>query len=307
MNLQKTKGNLLLLLATLIWGSAFVAQDEAMKFMKPFAFQTFRSLVGAAVLIPVILLLSAKAKKKENYKAPTKQERLYLLRAGMICGFFLTIAAGLQQVGLDKGSAPGKAGFITALYMFFVPIFGLFLKKKPEKHIWLCIVAAAIGMYFLCIEKGAFAFAKGDLFVLGGAFAFGFQILAIDHYAPRVYDCIALAALQFFFCGVFSILPMFLLEPLASPSAIVSALPYILYVGVLSNGVAYTLQVVGQKMTEPTIASLIMSFESVFAMLTGIIVPPHDIPNGREIFGCVLMFLAILAAQISFKKRKTQD
>ncbi len=297
MNLQKTKGNLLLLLATLIWGAAFIAQDKAMAYMGPFTFQVLRSLVGAAVLVPVILFGA-------KHRSTTKKDRLYLLRAGIVCGFLLAIAAGLQQVGLDEGADPGKAGFITALYMFFVPIFGLFLKKKPEPHIWLCIAVAAVGMYFLCIPKGEMAFSRGDLFILACAFAFGFQILAIDHYAPRVCDCIALAALQFFFCGVFSLLPMLILDTPVTFSAVVSALPYILFVGALSNGVAYTLQILGQKMTEPTIASLIMSFESVFAVLTGIVIPPHVIPNGREFLGCALMFVSILAAQISFKKKQ---
>ncbi len=305
MNRKNTRGNLLLLLATMIWGSAFVAQDRAMDHMGPYTFQALRSFVGAAVLLPVILISWVRRKKAPDYLPPTKKDVLYLLRAGATCGFFLAIAAGLQQVGLAMGADPGKAGFLTALYMFFVPIFGLFLKKRPAPHIWPCILVAAVGMYFLCLKKGEFSFAAYDLLILGCSVAFGIQILSIDHFAPRVIDCIALSALQFFFCGLFTLIPMLIFEYQLDASALLAAAPYILYVGVLSNGVAYTLQIVGQKLSEqPTLASLIMSFESVFAILTGIVIPPHVIPNGRELFGCVLIMIAILVAQIPFPKRR---
>ncbi len=304
MKLKNVKGNILLLLVTLIWGAAFVPQEKAMAFVGPFSFQVLRSLLGAIVLVPIIVFFAIRRKKAPDYTAPTKADVLYLLRAGIICGFLLAIAAGLQQLGLAMGTDAGKAGFITALYIFFVPIFGLFLKKRPAPHIWLCIVVAAVGMYFLCLKKGEFSFAVGDLLILGAAFSFGFQILAIDHFAPKVFDCIALAALQFFFCGLFSLLPMLLTEQFPSGETLWRVAPYVLFVGVLSNGVAYTMQIVAQRYTEPTIASLIMSFESVFALLTGIVIPPHIIPTGREILGCVLMFAAIVTAQMPIPWRK---
>lgn len=304
MNLQKTKGNLLLLLTTLIWGATFVAQDKAMLYIGPYTFQTVRSLVGAAVLVPVILFFGARRKRQEGFAPATKKDKLYLLRAGVICGFFLAVASCFQQVGIASGTSAGKAGFITALYIFFVPIFGLVLKKKVQPHIWGCVVLAAVGLYFLCIKQGSLHFAIGDLLMLGSAFVFGFQILSVDHFAPRVSDCVALASLQFLFSGLFSSIPMLIFEWGTKFSSVLDASGYILFAGVLSCGVAYTLQIVGQKYTEPTIASLIMSFEAVFAVLAGMIVPPHVIPTPREWLGSALMFIAILLAQITFPTRK---
>lgn len=303
---SKTKGNLLLLMTTLIWGSTFVAQDKAMAYIGPYTFQTVRSIVGAAVLIPVILFFDAQRKKQQSFTPATKKDTLYLLRAGAVCGFFLAVASCFQQVGIAMGTGAGKAGFITAMYIFFVPILGLALKKKVQPHVWGCVVLGAVGLYFLCIQRGSLNFELSDLLVLGSAFAFGFQILAVDHYASRVTDCIKLASLQFLFSGLFSAIPMLITENRLDPSALLDASGYILFAGVLSCGVAYTLQIVGQKYTEPTIASLIMSLEAVFATLAGIVVPPHEIPTLREFFGCALMFVAILLAQVNFpiKKRK---
>lgn len=304
---SKTKGNLLLLLTTLIWGSTFVAQDKAMAYIGPYTFQTVRSIVGAAVLVPVILFFDAQKKRRKEFTPATKKDTLYLLRASVICGFFLAVASCLQQVGIASGTGAGKAGFITAMYIFFVPIFGLALKKKVQPHVWGCVLLAAVGLYFLCIKKGALDLALGDLLVLGSAFAFAFQILAVDHFAPRVTDCIKLASLQFLFSGLFSALPMLILEHGTTPGAILDASGYILFAGVLSCGVAYTLQIVGQKYTEPTVASLIMSFEAVFATLAGMVVPPHVVPMPRELFGSVLMFVAILSAQINLPARKKKE
>lgn len=302
----KTKGNLLLVLTTLIWGCTFVAQDKAMAHIGPYTFQTTRSIIGAAVLIPVILFFAAQRKRQKGYTPATKKDRSYLIRAGAVCGFFLAVASCLQQVGIASGTGAGKAGFITAMYIFFVPIFGLLLGKKVQPHIWGCVVLAATGLYFLCIKQGSFHLAMGDLLMLGSAFVFGFQILAVDHFAPRVHDCIALASLQFLFSGLFSAIPMLIFEWGTELSSILDASGYILFAGVLSCGVAYTLQIVGQKYTEPTVASLIMSFEAVFATLAGIIVPPHTVPTAREWLGSTLMFVAIVLAQISFPARKNK-
>lgn len=303
MNLQKTKGNLLLLLTTLIWGCTFVAQDKAMAHIGPYTFQTTRSLIGAAVLVPVILFFAAQSKRQEGYTPATKKDTLYLIRAGAVCGFFLAVASCFQQVGIASGTGAGKAGFITAMYIFFVPLLGIPLKKKVQPHVFACVVLAAVGLYFLCIKQGSLQFAVGDLLMLGSAFVFGFQILAVDHFAPRVRDCIALASLQFLFSGLFSSIPMLIFEWGTELSSILDASGYILFAGVLSCGVAYTLQIVGQKYTEPTIASLIMSFEAVFACLAGMVVPPHVIPTGRELLGCALMFVAILLAQLNLPVR----
>lgn len=301
---SKTKGSLLLLLTTLIWGATFVAQDKAMLYIGPYTFQTTRSLIGAAVLVPVILFFDGQKKRREDFTPTTKRDWLYLIRAGATCGFFLAVASCLQQVGIASGTGAGKAGFITALYIFFVPIFGLVLGKKVQPHVFGCVLLAAVGLYFLCIKQGSFHLATSDLLMLGSAFVFGFQILAVDHFAPRVTDCVKLASLQFLFSGLFSAIPMLILENRTPFGAILDASGYILFAGVLSCGVAYTLQIVGQKYTEPTVASLIMSFEAVFAVLAGMIVPPHVIPTSREWLGSSLMFVAILLAQITFPTRK---
>lgn len=205
---NNTKGSLILLLTTVLWGFTFVAQDLAMEVIRPYTFQAVRSLIGSAVLLPVILIMDGLKKKKGTYTPPTREERKTLLAGGLVCGFFLCIASCLQQVGIAFGTSGGKAGFITAMYIIFVPLFGLVLGKKVQPHIWLCVLLAGIGLYLLCVKSGEFSLEIGDLLVLGCAVAFGFQILAVDHFAPKVVDCLKLSALEFLVSGLLSTIPI---------------------------------------------------------------------------------------------------
>lgn len=299
---SELKGNLLLMLTALIWGCAFVAQSVSMDYIGPFTFQSVRSLLGAAVLVPVFLILDAGKKKAGTYQAPTGEEKKTLLIAGIVCGCIMTVAANLQQIGIQYTSA-GKAGFITAMYILIVPVLGLFLKKKVPGRIWLCILIAVVGLYLLSVTEGFSSISKGDIYVLLCALAFSFHIMAVDHYAPLV-DGVRLSSIQFLICGVLSGILMFLFEEPNLENILNAAVP-ILYAGIMSCGVAYTLQIIGQKYTRPTIASLIMSLESVFAVLAGIVVL-REIPTARETMGCVLMFLAIIIAQLPSRREQAK-
>lgn len=308
---SNTKGVLILLLTTVLWGFTFVAQDLAMEIIKPYTFQAVRSLIGSLVLVPFILILDGIQKKKGTYVKPTKQDNKTLLLGGLVCGFFLCVASCLQQVGIAVGTSGGKAGFITAMYIIFVPIFGLFLGKKVQPHVWLCVALAAVGLYLLCIKGGDLRFEMGDLLVLGCAVAFGFQILAVDHFAPRVIDCLKLSALEFLVSGLLTVIPMLIFEGVGELTLVPAAIGPILFAGVLSCGVAYTLQTIGQKYTEPAIASLIMSFEAVFAAIGGTFVALFNwfgvdaaIMSGREFIGCGVMLVAILLSQVNFPQKK---
>lgn len=308
---SNTKGVLILLLTTVLWGFTFVAQDLAMEIIKPYTFQAVRSLIGSLVLVPFILILDGIQKKKGTYVKPTKQDNKTLLLGGLVCGFFLCVASCLQQVGIAVGTSGGKAGFITAMYIIFVPIFGLFLGKKVQPHVWLCVALAAVGLYLLCIKGGDLRFEMGDLLVLGCAVAFGFQILAVDHFAPRVIDCLKLSALEFLVSGLLTVIPMLIFEGVGELTLVPAAIGPILFAGVLSCGVAYTLQTIGQKYTEPAIASLIMSFEAVFAAIGGTFVAlfnwfgvDAEIMSGREFIGCGVMLVAILLSQVNFPQKK---
>ena len=308
---SNTKGVLILLLTTVLWGFTFVAQDLAMEIIKPYTFQAVRSLIGSLVLVPFILILDGIQKKKGTYVKPTKQDNKTLLLGGLVCGFFLCVASCLQQVGIAVGTSGGKAGFITAMYIIFVPIFGLFLGKKVQPHVWLCVALAAVGLYLLCIKGGDLRFEMGDLLVLGCAVAFGFQILAVDHFAPRVIDCLKLSALEFLVSGLLTVIPMLIFEGVGELTLVPAAIGPILFAGVLSCGVAYTLQTIGQKYTEPAIASLIMSFEAVFAAIGGTFVALFNwfgvdaaIMSGREFIGCGVMLVAILLSQVNFPPKK---
>ncbi|MBR4873766.1 MAG: DMT family transporter [Clostridia bacterium] len=298
-----TKGSLILLLTTLIWGTTFVAQDTAMAFIGPYAFQFSRSIIGSLVLVPVILLANAHQKKLPTYQPPTKKDRLTLLLGGAVCGFFLCIASCFQQVGIAMGTSGGKAGFITAMYIFFVPILGLFLRKKVPLRIWLCIALAGVGLYLLCLDGESGGFVPSDLVVLGCGIVFALQILAVDHFAARV-DCLKLSSLQFLFSGLFSAIPMLIFEGAGELVNVPLALWQILFAGVLSCGVAYTLQTIGQKYTEPAIASLIMSFEAFFATIAGVFFLPDGMLSAREFIGCGVMLVAIILSQINFTKKQ---
>lgn len=295
---QKLKGNLLLLLTAFIWGVSFISQSKGVETVPPVAFNGIRSVLGGLVLIPVIFLLDRQ--KRRNGQPVQKVDRT-LLVAGLLCGILLCLASTLQTIGMLETS-PGKAGFITALYMVIVPIIGLFMGKRPRPIILISVLVAVVGLYFMCISPGDFSLNTGDLWVFCCAFIFAGHILVIDHFSPKV-DGVKLACLQFFVCGIINLIWM-CFDEIPALTTIVNAWAAIGYSGILSCGVAYTLQIVGQKYTDPTSASILMSLESVFATLSTVVLIAlgWNLTGGamtiREIIGCILMFVAILLVQI---------
>ena len=296
---HKLKYNILLMLAALIWGSAFVAQSVGMDYIGPFTFNSVRSFLGAIVLLPVIWYTGRT--KKTEIQQDRRQERKDLIMGGICCGVILTVSSSLQQIGLMYTSA-GKAGFITALYILIVPVLGMFLGKKVGIKTWIGVVLAVIGMYLLCITSG-FSISYGDFMVLLCAFVFSLHILTVDYFSPKV-DGVKLSSIQFLVCGILSAIPMIVKEQPQAADILAAWLP-IAYAGVLSSGVAYTLQIVCQKHLNPTVASLIMSLESVFAVLTGWLIL-HEKLSIREFTGCVLVFAAIILAQLPEKMKNRE-
>ncbi len=306
MKSQKTKGNMLLLLTAFIWGVSFISQSKGVETVPPIAFNGIRSVLGGLVLLPVIFFLDSQ--KKRNGQPVQKMDRTLLI-AGLVCGVFLCLASTLQTIGMLETS-PGKAGFITALYMVIVPIIGLFMGKRPRPIILLSVLVAVAGLYFMCITPGELSLNTGDLWVFCCAFIFSGHILAIDHFSPKV-DGVKLACLQFFVCGIINLIWM-CFDEIPSFSTVMNAWMSIGYSGVLSCGVAYTLQIVGQKYTDPTSASILMSLESVFATLATVVLIAlgWNLTGGamtiREIAGCVLMFVAIVLVQLPERQKATQ-
>lgn len=296
----------MLLLTAFIWGSAFVAQRSGMDHIEPFTFNGLRSLIGGVALLPVILFMNGKSSPKGAEASAQKlseeekrKERKTLILGGVSCGIVLFIASSLQQAGLAYTTA-GKAGFITALYIVLVPIMGIFIGKKIKPILWLCVGMAVVGLYLLCVKEG-FSLSKGDFLVLLCAFGFTMHILVIDYFSPKT-DGVKMSCVQFFVCGAISLIPMFAMETPALSNILTCWLP-LLYAGVLSCGVGYTLQIVAQKDTNPTIAAMLMSLESVFAVISGVIIL-HEQMALREILGCVIMFAAIIIAQLPSKEER---
>ena len=298
----KRRNSFLLVLASFIWGIAFVAQSTGGDAVGPYTFNCIRSIIGGLVLVPVIKLSDRLHWSRK--KPISREDRRTLLTGGIACGIALSIASNLQQVGITMGSPVGKAGFITACYMLIVPILGLFLKKKCGWHVWIGIVIAIVGLYLLCIQ-GNFSIQFSDFLLLFCALSFAVQILIVDHYADKV-DGVRMACIEFIVCGIVSAIPMLFVDMGLSASGISEwasafADPYawipILYAGALSCGVAYTLQIIGQRGMNPTVASLLMSLESVFSVLAGWVLLKETL-SGREIFGCILIFIAVVLAQL---------
>ena len=302
MKTGQMKNSLLLLLTAFIWGVAFVAQSVGGDQVGCFTFNGVRSLIGAVVLIPVILFLDRQRKKELGEEEFLKQrgDGKTLILGGICCGIMLCIASNFQQYGISFTTV-GKAGFITALYIILVPILGLFVKKKVGAKIWFGVALATVGLYMLCMTSESFSLSRGDFLVLICAGFFSLHILIIDHFSPKC-DGVRLSCIQFFVCGIISMAAAFIFEN-PNLEAIISGWLPILYAGVLSCGVAYTLQIVGQKNMDPTVASLILSLESVFSVLAGWVILNQTL-SGRELFGCVLMFGAIILAQLPDKKEK---
>lgn len=291
------KNSLLLLLTATIWGVAFVAQSVGMDYVGGFTFNMARSLIGSAVLLPVICFMGRNSSKKAE-ETQGSGSRKDLLWGGLACGILMCLASNFQQFGI-KYTTVGKAGFITACYIVLVPILGLFLKKKCSPFIWLAVAMSVAGLYLLCITDG-FSIGKGDILVLICAVLFSFHILVIDYYSPKV-DGVKLSCIQFLVCGILSGIPALIFEK-PEMSAVLTAWQPILYAGVMSCGVAYTLQIIGQKNMNPTVASLILSLESCISVLAGWVILGQQL-SAREIAGCVIMFAAIILAQLPQKEK----
>ena len=297
----QVKNTVLLFLTAFIWGTAFVAQSVGTDYVGTFTFNCVRSLIGGIVLIPCIWLLG-KIVPQDKKKTESSKDKRMLILGGILCGTLLCLASNFQQMGIAYTTV-GKAGFITAFYIIIVPVLGIFLKKKCAPTVWIGVILALAGLYFLCITE-KFSIGKGDALVFICAILFSGHILVIDYFTELV-DGVKMSCIQFFVCGILSGIPMFLFE---NPriSNIIAAWQPILYAGVLSCGVAYTLQIVGQRGINPTVASLILSLESVVSVLAGMIVLNQHLSK-RETVGCILMFSAIILAQLPQKKGKEEQ
>lgn len=293
---KRMMGNLMLLVGAMIWGAAFVAQSVGMDYVGPFTFQTSRCFLGSLVLLPVIWFRDRSG--HNAHKPASKEDWRTLLAAGLSCGTVLFAACSFQQLGLLYTTA-GKSGFITAFYIILVPVFGLFFHKKVKPWVWISVALAIVGLYLLCAAE-TMSVGRGELLTLGCAVAFSAQILLIDHFSPRV-DGVRLCSLQFFVCGVISLVVMFCTEQPTWDAVLACWLP-ICYAGILSSGVAYTFQIIAQAYTEPTVASLLMSLESVFSALFGWLLL-HQTLTGKELLGCVLVFAGVILAQLPGKQK----
>ena len=294
---KQVKGILMLLLATLIWGTTFIPQRMAMSGMTPFYFQAIRCSLGVLALIPVTMLLDRSKKDGKTYLSRWADKKLWL--GGLLCGISLFLACNLQQIGLVDTDA-GKSAFLTAMYIVIVPIIGIFLKKKPSKMIPLCVLLAVAGLYCLsCV--GVTRISTGDLLLIGCALMFAVQITFVDIFAPQV-DPIRLNLLQVAVCATLSAIAAVCTETTTMEAVLGNWFP-LCYAGILSMGVAYTMQIFGQLKLEPAPASLIMSLESVFAVIFGAIILSERM-SGWEFLGCGLLFISVILSQVPDKSTK---
>lgn len=301
------KSPALLFLTAVVWGVAFVAQSVGMDYVGPFTFNCIRCLIGAVVLVPCIWFLDGWKQRpdgascgRESAGAPSgaSDGSHALLAGGICCGLALFVASNLQQIGIQYTTV-GKAGFITALYIVMVPVFGIFLKKRAGIRVWVSVALAVAGLYLLCITD-RLALGKGDILVLLCAVVFAVHILVVDHFSAKT-DGVRMSCIQFLVCGLLSGVCMLLTEH-PEMRLILQAWQPILYAGVFSCGVGYTLQIIGQKGTDPTVASLILSLESVVSVLAGWLLLGQRL-SVRELGGCALMFAAILLAQMPERRQ----
>lgn len=299
MDKKSLASSLILLLAACIWGFAFVAQRVGMNYIGPFTFNGIRFALGALSLVPVILILDKKTSGKADMETEKKELKPTLV-AGFILGVILFMGASLQQIGLVLTSA-GKTAFITCLYIVLVPIMGVFLKHKIKANAWIGALCATIGLYFLCITE-SFTIAKGDAIILVGSFFWAAHILVIDYFSQK-YDALKLAQFQFITCSVLSIVTAFFTESFSIESLFnMSIIIAILYCGILSVGVAFTLQIVGQKNAPPSYAAILLSMENVFGVIGGWLIL-HEVLGSRGVLGCFLMFAGIITSQIPMKEK----
>lgn len=292
---QKLRGYCYLLLTAMIWGCAFVAQSVGMDYIGPFTFQAVRCGLGALTLLPCLLM-----RRRGPVRPAAPAARRQTVLGGILCGCALFAATNLQQVGLLYTTV-SKSGFISALYILIVPILGLFLHKKVRPFLWLCLIAACIGLYLLSMESGLGSLSLGDGLTLLCAVCFAAHILIIDHFCGET-DGVVLSFLQFLVSAALSAVCMFLWEAPSVKSILNCWLP-LCYTGILSSGVAYTLQIIAQKYTKPSTATLIMSLESVFAALFGWLLLQEQL-SLRQLAGCAIMFTATILALLPEKQKK---
>ncbi len=307
MNSKKITSSLLLLLAAFIWGSAFIAQSLGMEHIGPLSFVSIRSFIGFLALIPVLLVMQRIQKNNAQGAQVIPQSAHKIKRAligGSVCGVFLLIGMVTQQYGIlhltESGGNVGKAGFITTMYILIVPIFGLFFRQKVTPKLWVSVGLAVVALYLLSVGEG-FTVATGDILLIVCAFGFAAQILAADYFVKET-NGVLLSCLQFLFCALMTVIPAILFEK-PDPSMILPAWKSLLYTGAMSSGVAFTLQIVAQKNLHPTLASLLMSCESVFAVLSALVIL-GQVPTTREMLGSVIMFIAVILAQLPPLKRR---
>lgn len=312
MDKNSLKGSLLLFLGAFIWGTTFIAQSVGVNHLNAFAFNCIRNFIGVIALLPVLLWQICTKPKNMNsvQEIDSSANSLYqnikeifskdLLIGGLICGTALCIASNFQQLGIAY-STVGKSAFITALYIVLVPLLGLFFKKKLSIQIWIGVILAMIGLYLLCMKDEVFVLSTGDIYLLLCAFFFTIQITAVDHFAPKV-NCVALSMMQFFVTAILSAIGMIFTKIPTWADITAAAIP-LLYAGVLSCGIAYTLQIVGQKYLSATVATLIMSLESVFAALAGWLIL-NELLSTKELIGCGLVFAAVILTQIPAPPKK---
>lgn len=293
---KNTFSYFLLWVTAIIWGFAFVAQRKGMEFVGPFTFNGVRFLLGSLFLIPFIFF------SKEGKKSGSAKPKISLVLGGAIAASFLFLGASFQQIGIVNTTA-GNAGFITSLYVVITPLLGLLFKQKLKLQIWAGVVLATIGLYFLSVTE-SFEIGKGDLMVLIGSFFFACHVLFISWISPQ-FNVLKISVLQFLITAFLSLIVAFSIEEVVLDSILKAAIP-IIYGGVFSVGIAYTLQVAGQKKTKPSLAAIILSFESLFAAIGGWFIL-NEILDDRKILGCLLMLAGIIIAQIKFKKNKNDQ
>lgn len=291
------------IITAMIWGSSFVAQSTSTEHIGAFTFNAARSFVGFLALLVVIQIFKLVQKNEPEQELTPEEKkagRRELILGGICCGIALSLACNLQQLGMVAGASAGKTSFITTLYVVLVPICGLFLKKKVPPTVWVSVLLAVGGLYCLCIKED-FSIAPGDFWVLLCAFGYTLHILVIDHFTQKV-DGVKMSCIQFLVCaGISAVLMLIMEQP--SWADIAPCIGSILYVGVFSSGVAYTLQILAQKDSNPTIVALLLSLESVFGAVSGAIFL-HETMTGKELAGCVLMLCAVVLAQLPVPGRK---
>lgn len=298
--MRSLRGEMFLLLTAFIWGTAFVAQSMGMDHIGAFTFNAARSFVGAFAVF-IIVLVNDKIQNKDKSIDKKHNNKLYI-RGGIICGLILFAASGFQQVGMQYTTA-GKAGFITTLYIILVPIIGVFLKKKAGVKVWISTIIAIVGIYLLSIKEGL-TIGIGDTYVICCALVFSFHIIVVDKYSS-ITDVIKMSCVQLIVCGVSSLAVAIIFENI-NIDGLIKTIGPILYTGVLSSGVAYTCQMIGQKDTKPAVASILMSLEAVFAALGGWIILNERL-SIKELIGCVLVFIAVIITQIPDKREYIED